>query len=123
LYKKLPADSLGYFAYEATSVKNSFDYRAESDGISSGDYRISVISKPYITNFEATLTPPAYTQLPVQVQKDDGNITALPGSLVKLSLIASRDLSSASLSFSDNTARQMQVERDKAATGFPMPKK
>jgi len=122
LYKKLPADSLGYFAYEATSVKNSFDYRAEADGISSGDYRISVIGKPYITNFEATLTPPAYTQLPIQVQKDDGNIAALPGSLVKLSLIASRELSSASLSFSDNTARQMQVERDKAATGFPIAK-
>jgi hypothetical protein len=118
--RNLRADSLGYFRYEAVSVKNSFDYRAEAGGISSGIYRISVVNKPYIAGFEADVTPPAYTGIPEQIQKDDGNINALPGSKVKIILKGSRELSSALIYFSDSSRIKMQIEADRAASEFPV---
>ncbi|MCL6098599.1 MAG: hypothetical protein M1391_08490 [Bacteroidetes bacterium] len=120
--KNLFADSSGAFKYEVGSVKNSFDYFASSEGIKSDLYKISVINRPVITNLELTIIPPAYSRLPEQTQRDNGNINALPGTRVRVSIAASREISKAAIAFGDSTTKPMQTVGAKASSEFTVMK-
>jgi hypothetical protein len=120
--KDLIPDSLGYFIFEAAVVKKSFEYFASADKISSEIYKISVINRPIISNFDVTVIPPAYSRLPELIQKDNGNISALPGSKIKMNLNSSLELLKANLLFSDSTIKEMGVRSTKANIEFSMAK-
>lgn len=120
--KKLLSDSLGNFIFEVRSVKSSFEYSASAEKITSGIYKISVINRPNITGFDLTIFPPAYSRLPEQIQKDNGNITALPGSKIKITLNSSRELSKAVVSFSDSTNKKMSTVSAKSSVEFSISK-
>ncbi|MEW6702265.1 MAG: DUF4175 family protein, partial [Bacteroidota bacterium] len=120
--KKIFPDSPGIFVFETAAVKNSFEYFASAEKITSGVYKISVVNRPIITGFEIIVTPPAYSHLPERTQKDNGNIAALPGSKIKLMLNSSRELSKAALIFSDTTAKQMNITFTKASAEFAVSK-
>ncbi|PKL84296.1 MAG: hypothetical protein CVV24_00360 [Ignavibacteriae bacterium HGW-Ignavibacteriae-3] len=120
IVKKLSPDSLGNFNYEEFSVKSSFEYFASAGKIKSESYMISVVNRPAITGFEITISPPAYSQMPDQIQKDNGNISAMPGSILKIALNSSRELSKAVISFSDNTRKNMSVSSAKSSIIFPV---
>ena len=113
---KLTVDSLGNFNYEAVSLKSSTNYYAYADGITSETYKISVINRPIISSLNLTVIAPAYSKLPMLTQKDNGNVTALPGSKILLSISASRELSKAKIVFSDSTTRQMKTTYAIAST-------
>ncbi|MDP3582076.1 MAG: hypothetical protein Q8S39_09065, partial [Ignavibacteria bacterium] len=113
---KLTADSLGNFNYEAVSLKSSTNYYAYADGITSETYKISVINRPIISSLNLTVIAPAYSKLPTLTQKDNGNVTALPGSKILLSISASRELSKAKIVFSDSSSKQMKVKYTIAST-------
>lgn len=116
--KKLFADSSGEFKYQVSAVKNSFDYFAAAEGIISGVFKISVINRPVVTSMDLTITSPAYAKLSEQMQRDNGNITALPGSRVRISLTASREISKAQITFGDSTTKPMQVNGSRASADF-----
>ncbi len=116
--KYLQADSSGVFKYEIVSVKNSFNYFATAEGMKSDSYKISVINRPVITNLYLTITPPAYSRLPEQTQRDNGNINALPGSNVRISITASRNITKSEIAFGDSTAKPMQTKGVKAFANF-----
>ncbi len=116
--KVLFPDSLGYFVFEVRSVKSSFEYFAYAEKITSETYKISIINRPIITGLGLTISPPAYSYLPEQTQKDNGNITALPGSKIKLVLNSSRELSKATVSFSDSTSKKMSIASTKSKVEF-----
>lgn len=115
---KLTADSLGNFNYKAVSLKSTTDYYAYADGITSETYKISVINRPIISSLNLTIVPPAYSKLPSVAQKDNGNVTALPGSKIHLSISASRELSKAKIVFSDSSAKQMKTHHKNASAEF-----
>ncbi len=106
--KKLKADSPGHFSFAINNIKSSLDYFAHADGVQSDKYKINVISRPIINSLEAKIIPPEYSKLPVQIQKDNGNITALPGTNISLSLTCSRQLKNAVVYFSDNSETEMK---------------
>ena len=116
--KKLSIDSLGNYTYEATSINSSFEYFASAEKINSDVFEITVINRPIITSIEVAITPPVYSQLPEQIQKDNGNIIAIPGSRVKLSINSSRELSKATINFGDSTSKQIMPTGLKATTTF-----
>jgi hypothetical protein len=116
--KKLSPDKSGNYSLEMIAVKSSFDYFAQADGIESEHFKIDVINRPVITNYELQIIPPAYSKLPNIIQKDNGNITALPGSRVQLNFSASRDLSKAKLFFSDSTSKTMNINGSSASLEF-----
>jgi hypothetical protein len=116
--KILLPDSLGEFRYQATAVKNSFEYYASAEMVKSNVYKITVINRPVITNFVLTIIPPTYSKLPEQIQNDNGSITALRGSLIKLSLNSSRELSKAIIQFSDSSSKPMKTISSKASVEF-----
>ena len=116
--KTLMPDSLGAFTYYVNNVKSSLEYFATAENITSEEYKISVINRPIISNIELTIIPPAYTHLPEQTQKDNGNVTALIGSKIKLAMSSSRELSNAAVMFSDSTSKRMSINSTKAFTEF-----
>jgi len=116
--KKIIAEEAGIFSYEFTSVNNSFDYYAFAEGIESESYKITVINRPIITGFEVNISPPAYSKLPEITLKDNGNISTLPGSKVKLELYSSRQLNNAVIEFNDSIEKKMTINNTKASTEF-----
>ncbi|MBI5731178.1 MAG: hypothetical protein HY963_08580, partial [Ignavibacteriales bacterium] len=120
--KILSPDSLGIFTLYINNVKNSLEYFATAENITSEKYKISVINRPIISSIELTITPPAYARLPEQTQKDNGNITALIGSKIKLTMSSSRYLSSAIVMFSDSTSKMMNIASTKASANFNVAK-
>jgi hypothetical protein len=76
---KLTADSLGIFSHKISTVKNSFEYFASAQNIESEIFKIEIINRPIISEFEVEVTPPAYSKLPKIVQRDNGNISTLKG--------------------------------------------
>ncbi|MCX6175058.1 MAG: hypothetical protein NTZ27_09930 [Ignavibacteriales bacterium] len=118
LERTLSPDSLGIFTYYINNVKSSLEYFATAENITSEKYKISIINRPVISNIELIIIPPAYTRLPEQTQKDNGNITALIGSKIKLTTSSSRELSSAIVMFSDSTSKRMGIISTKASVDF-----
>ena len=120
--KKLLPDSTGNFSFEFAAVNSSFNYFASSEGIESSNYKITVTNRPIISTYEIDITPPAYSRLPKIIQKDNGNITALPGSRVQLNINASRELSKAKISFNDGSEKQMHVKDVNGSVDFNISK-
>lgn len=114
----LNPDSSGIFNYTVRSVVNSFEYYAASEGIESDRYSITVINRPIITQLDLAIIPPAYSGLAKSVQRDNGNISALPGSRIEVSMEASRDLSDAVIMFGDSSQIKMRVDETNASTLF-----
>jgi len=118
LEKILSPDSLGIFTFYINNIKSSLEYFAAAENITSEKYKISVINRPIISSLELTITPPSYTRLPELTQKDNGNVTALIGSKIKLETTSSRELSNATLMFSDSTSKKMNIVSSKASVDF-----
>jgi predicted amino acid-binding ACT domain protein len=114
----LKADSLGLYVYETFSLKSTMEYFALAENTTSDTYKISVINRPIITSLDVTIIPPAYSNLPSVTQKDNGNITALPGSKVMLSVFSSRELAKARIVFTDSSFKTMKVNYTKASAEF-----
>ena len=101
--QKLTADSLGNYNFEKRSIRNTFDYYATAENISSDEFKIEVIDRPIIKSLDISINSPSYSKIPTTQQKDNGNITALLGSMVNLAVSSSKELSKAKLLFGDST--------------------
>ncbi|MGE5806019.1 MAG: DUF4175 family protein [Ignavibacteria bacterium] len=104
--ERLYADSLGNYNYQRKAVRNSFKYFAQAENIKSDEFDIKVIDRPIVKTFEIMVTPPAYSKLPQINQKENGNITALTGSIVNLYLSSTKKLRKAELIFSDTITQR-----------------
>ena len=116
--KKLFLDSANSSKYEILAVKNSFEYYAFAEGIKSDIYKIVAVNRPLIKGMELTIISPAYSKIPTVVQKDNGNISALKGSRIKLAVNSSQNLSKAEIVFDDSTVKQMSINDNKAFIEF-----
>lgn len=116
--KKLIANSNGQFVYSFLSLKNSIQYYASAKNISSYIYKITVINRPIINMIDVEIIPPSYTKQQTQFQRDNGNITALAGSKVKLSIYSSRELSKSIIVFNDSIKKEMKLFSNKANFDF-----
>ncbi len=116
--KRIIADSTGSFHFRIKAASGSFRYFAEAGAVRSEEYFVNVIDRPVIKTFELSVIPPSYSGLPVSDQKDNGNINALPGSLVKINLKSTKLLSSAQLIFSESGERGMESEGFAASAKF-----
>lgn len=112
--KKLTPDSVGTFRYNINFINSSIEYYASAENIESEIFKITVINRPVITNFDITIIPPSYSKLPQIFQKDNGNLSALPGSRALVSLSSSRELNKALISFGEENETNMKIFGDKA---------
>jgi len=116
--EKLSADSTGKFSFLFSGIRNRTEYYCSAEGIESDKYVIEVVDKPVLQSFSLTVTPPAYSKLPVMQMQDNGNISTLFGSTVSLRLQASKFLKNAFLSFDDSTRLKMTTSGLNASVSF-----
>lgn len=121
-YRQLYADSTGLYTFEVTAVRISFDYFFRAEDVSSGGYRIEVVDRPVIKTLDLTITPPGYSGQTAVTQKDNGNVTALPGSRMSFSISSTKTLKNAYLEFNDSTTFRLNVDGSNAAGTYTVRK-
>ncbi len=121
-FQNLKRDSPGYYNYTLKSVRDSYKYFAKADDISSEEYTIEVIDHPIIKTLEESIISPAYSKIPVVQQKDNGNITALPGSIVELKINSTKDLETAKIIFDDSASIPLKINGSEAQGNFKIKK-
>lgn len=117
-HKEVFADSSGRFTYKLNNIGASLKYYAHSGMVESGVFEIKVLNRPMISMFELNIIPPRYSRLPEILQKDNGNINALPGSVIKISGKSTRELLEAGLIFLSGEAIPLKVEKQNISGGF-----
>jgi len=110
--KPVPVDrNTGAFTFTVEKPQFSFQYYLETDGIVSGQYRVTVIERPELESITLALSYPAYTGLGTQARDDnDGSVRALKGTTVNLTAVANKPLREMSLVWSDSTVTRCRVE-------------
>ncbi len=117
-FTSLKIDSTGTFNYKIKAVRNSFKYYASAKDIYSKEYEIKVINRPIVKNLELKISPPAYSKLPVTIQKDNGNIIALKGSKIRVNVTSTKEIGSAYLEFKNQNKLNLISKSDKAEGDF-----
>jgi hypothetical protein len=111
------------FSYQFKEVKRNFEYYAEAKGVQSDLYKITVVDKPRVVGLKLTFIYPRYTQLKTQVvDENDGNITAIGGTKVKIEALANKELKKGEIVFSDSIRKQTKIKGN-VATGEILVKK
>ena len=118
----LKPDSSGYFEYKLKAVRNSFRYFASAENINSNKYSIEVVDRPIIKMLSVTINSPAYSGILQAVQKDNGNISALTGSKVKVKLSSTKQLKKAELFFNDSSTVNLNLKAYDAEGNFKVTK-
>lgn len=86
------------FRYSLNEASESFDYYVAAGDGRSSQYHLDVVARPRIEKRSIEITPPQYTERPAEViDPSDGEISALVGSAVRMTLTASKPLKSARL--------------------------
>ncbi len=116
--QQLYPDSLGKFYYVIPAVRLSFKYYVASGNIKSDTYEIEVIDRPIIKTMDLIITSPSYSKIPPIQQKDNGNVTALMGSVVDLKVSSTKNLKSARFEFDDTTNKGLEVNGNEAQGKF-----
>ena len=116
--QKLTEDSTGFYYYALSNVRSSFRYFAEAEDIKSELFEISVIDRPIIESLELSIKPPAYSQIPETVQKDNGNINSLIGTKIEFKISSNKNLKEAYLEFSDSSIVDLSVDDVNSSGSF-----
>ena len=110
--KILTPDSSKIFYYSINSIVNTTNYYVLAEEVSSDEFTISVLDKPIIAELELKVNPPNYTKLESFVQKDNGNIFAVVGSKVNLSISSNKELSNGIVYFSDRSKAKLNLNNN-----------
>lgn len=81
------------YAANLTLGETDIEYRVVADDAHTPWHRLSTRSRPQAARFDATITPPNYSGLPVaNLTSGDGDLVALKGSRVRLEITADQPL-------------------------------
>ncbi len=116
--ERLGADSSGIFRKSYSTVNSSVKYFVEAEGISSNKYEIIVIDRPIISSLVLDIIPPRYSGLERTRQKDNGNISVLPGTSLKINITSSKPLLSAKMEFDNGNEKKLVINDEEAKTTF-----
>ncbi len=114
------ARDAGTFAYVEPNIRQDFEYRASADPVVSPWFRVVVVDRPAVRRLRAEVESPAYsgigkTELPDNV----GDVTALPGSRVRLRLdLGGSPTQVAEVVFDDGQRAALDVTGNTAAGEF-----
>lgn len=109
---ELKIDSTGNYNFSIQQLRSSLFYFAKAEDISSEEYQIKVIDHPVIRSLDVKVISPAYSGIPISQQKDNGNISALIGSTVQISLLSNKELKSAVIEFEDSAKIKLNSENN-----------
>jgi len=107
-------DSNNYYKINLRNTKYSFKYFASSGNVKTKEHFIEVVDPPIINSLILDIISPKYSNIPIQHQEDNGNITALIGSTVKFNISNTKKLKKAFILRSDTTTTPLKVNNIRA---------
>ncbi len=110
-------NSAGNFEYEIVSVINSLNFYFTDLKYESESFRLLLLPKPGITNFDVKITPPVYTGLPVLDFQNTGDLQVPHGTHVEWNF-QGVDIDTLYIAFRDSVFAGAQ----KKETGFQIKK-
>ncbi|MBK7632152.1 MAG: hypothetical protein IPJ23_15890 [Ignavibacteriales bacterium] len=119
---ELKKDSVGDYNFSIQQLRSSLNYFAFAEDIKSEESKIKVIDRPVIRSLDVKVISPGYSNIPVLEQKDNGNISALVGSTVEISLLSNKELKSAQIEFEDTTKINLSVKNNFVKGSFRIKK-
>lgn len=108
--RTLYPDSSGLFSFKLLSVLNTTEYYASLENVGSKKYTIKVVNRPAIRSLKLQIAPPAYSGTRPWDQSDNGNVTALKGTVINYLLSTNKPVKEAFLLFSDSTKFPLSTE-------------
>jgi hypothetical protein len=115
---QLSRDTLGNYSHKIQNAIKSFSYLAFAEEIKSKTFNVEVTDFPLIKTLNIKISPPAYSKILPSEQFDNGNITALKGSQIDLSISSNKHLQEAFIEFSDSVRIPLQVTGNSAKVKF-----
>ncbi|MFP6585039.1 MAG: hypothetical protein VCD00_21085 [Candidatus Hydrogenedentota bacterium] len=103
-----------------SNVQSDIQYRVELDNRHSDTYQIAMWTPPEVETINLTYHYPEYTQIPSREEPNSGNITALEGSIVDISVVANKPLSRAELVFKSGGTVTLDGLADSTVWEFPL---
>ncbi len=116
---KLNPSTAGSVTYNIEDIGQSKEYYFEFDKIRSDNYLISVIERPLIRTMQISLNYPRYSKMGTQfLDENVGDISALRGTKVNLSLGVNKEVSTAKIIFSDSTETPLRLAGQELSGSF-----
>ena len=115
----VPTAVEGEPGYEVLLVglEASMEYYVESDGIRSSTHRIEVVELPYVDRMDHEYRFPSYTGLPVRSIEGAGDVAALPGTRVVLTVHPTLGTPAGRLLVDGEEPVDLEVQADGTLTG------
>ena len=112
----LGADT-GRFSARLFDLDADVEYYIESSGVRSGVFKLSVRNLPAVRTIDLELRYPTYTGLEVERIKDGGDIAAVRGTRVRVSVRSTMPVTAGRLVFDGDSAVAMKVSNDSTLVG------
>ena len=107
------------FVYTFKKIKRSLDIYAKSGGVESPKAHLEIIDPPRLTDINLSFDFPDYTGLAdARGNPNDGNISALKGTRVKLEARSNKPLSQSYQLFNDSSRVPLSTDNDLITGGF-----
>jgi len=103
LQHNLRRDSNNIYSINLKNVKYSFTYFANSGEVKTNEFFIEVVDPPIISSLSLDIIPPKYSNLPIQNQQDNGNVSGLLGTSIKFNISATKELVKAFIQIDDSS--------------------
>ncbi len=107
--------------HEFSSVKSSTEYFVQSGDVRSPEFTLTVLDRPALKSLRLSLQYPAYTKLaPRELDENIGDVTALKGTRISLSVESNKELAEVMIVFNDSTRKALDVKGEQASGSIPL---
>jgi hypothetical protein len=118
-HAELRSDSVGVYRTSFQNIRGSTEYYATISNTQSQKYRLTVVDRPVFRSFQVRLDYPSYTKLPPKAQDEFiGDVTALAGTRISLSGIASKELRRGTVVFGAGKTLSLAINNRKFSAAF-----
>lgn len=112
-------DSTETFRTSLQGLRSSTEYFVKARSTESEHFRLTVVDRPVIRSFQVRLEYPAYTKLPARAQQEFiGDITALAGTRITLSGVASKELKEGKAVFGAGNSIPLTIDNQRFSATF-----
>ena len=109
-YKMEKKDKL-HFSYVMSNLQKPVSFQLQADAFISDDYKIDVVAKPLIVNYQVQLQYPAYINKKNETVNNPGDLTIPAGTVVKWKFIT-QQTDEILLSFGGSEMQADHIEKD-----------
>ena len=118
-HAELRPDSVGVYRSTFQNIRGSTEYYATISNAGSQRYKLTVVDRPVFRSFQVRLEYPSYTKLPPKAQDEFvGDVTALTGTKITLSGVASKELRGGTVVFGKGKPIFLALNNQKFSASF-----